>query len=823
MVLSATGGGADGFAPTFNATIGSDGRHFITAKYPLISKRTTLYLNGIPLNGIEQTISTSPFDSQYDYRMEPLTGRIELQRAGLVDQGGELVIPSASNVGNGTLTVSLLDIDAPTETWTIRAISVIRDSNGNPIKGTATFTAVGSVSGQILDTYGAPITFADNATAKDNTIIQLTITPGTTAFDRGDRFTAKVSSRVLVKGDQLTATYIAEADLNDPEFFQDPQALFAKHGYPSTDNTLALGASMAFENGAFGVLAVGAMPPIPRRTAETLVAVDDPLTTTVEGFPALVSPLSITLGDQYAFEWPLVGGTPDSNSEVHWFVTDATTQKETQIFPTKVPFYDTTITNSPYVEFINGSHTYSYTAIEAPAVDQQGSDGQVTASGFYAGITASGDYFKAASATFSKYNVVAADGDTYKQIKILPVDAFGNTVVAGIAGTYNISDVGERMGDATIVALGSVVVGSGGTLPFAHTVSNLLWELVDPNNTAPELLFTKDLFVNGAIKRGDGLRVTFIDQKDADYYDSNWEQALASLQSQNCQMIVPLPNAMISAVQQATIAHCEDMSNTLNQKERIALIGAINGLTPAAATGQELVAIEDVGILEGIQGNTPEDILTGNTEDLQNYDISTNFGETFRAVYFYPDQIIRVINGSATTIDGFYLAAAAGGYLAGQPNYAIPLTRKILTGFTIPRSRTFSTLTLNQLGNVGACTVAPVVGGGVVVHGKTTVNSGAPEEEEISIVFIRDRVAQALRDTMRGFIGQPQDSTTGAGMTSVATKTIQSLVSQGLLSDFANLSVAQDDIDPRQYNVTVDVQPSYPVCWVYISVGIGQI
>ena len=115
----------------------------------------------------------------------------------------------------------------------------------------------------------------------------------------------------------------------------------------------------------------------------------------------------------------------------------------------------------------------------------------------------------------------------------------------------------------------------------------------------------------------------------------------------------------------------------------------------------------------------------------------------------------------------------------------------------------------------------PVIGGGQVLHGRTTVQSGAPEEEEISVVFIRDRVANVLRDVLRGFIGQPEDPTLVAAITTRVTKTVQALVTQGLLTDFKNISVARDDVDPRQFNVAVEVQPNFPVTWIFIDVSLG--
>lgn len=802
VVLNAIGGGQDGVNPDFTGANAPDGRHFELSKTNLVPARTSLFLDGVQLTGFEDTISTAAFDGRYDYRYESLTGRVELQRAHLVDQGGTFALAGSTNVGNGTFSVALVDANAPSETWTFRVTSVIRDAYGDPIPNTATFIGVGSVSGQPVDAYGAIITYRSDGVEVSNGILEVTITDGLVPFDRGDRFKVIVDSKVLKKGQTLEAKYIANEDLNDPELFVDPNALFAKHGFPSESNTLSLGAAMAFENNAWGVLALQAKPAVPRRTSDVLVAVDDPLTVGVEGYPPVGNP--VTLSNIDAFRFPL-SGLPDANTAVHIFVTDKSTAAETQIFPTKVDFYNSTFAADTFNNFINSpDYTYSYTVVLLPQVEDQGTDG----------VSVSGSpIFTAASADFQANNIVSAESDTNKQIKIFDTDKFGNDT-SNVAGVYTILSVGGGTNDTTKVTLNTVLSAS-------HT--NLMWELVDPADTSAFVLLTKDLSTSGAIKRGDGLRATFISQDDASFFDSNWAEALDALEAESCQIIVPLPDATVSAIQQAAVSHCESMSNTLNQKERVALIGAINGITANALIGTELVAVEDIGVLEGIQGDDPEEVLQGNIEDLANYSVSTNFGTTFRAVYFFPDQIIRIINGSATTLSGYYMAAAAGGYLAGQPNFAIPLTRKILTGFTIPRSRTYKQVTLNSLGNAGVCTVVPVVGGGQILHGKTTTSSGAPEEEELSIVFIRDRVASVMRDVLRGFIGQPEDPTLAASMTTIVTKTLQAFISQNMITAFKNLTVVRDDIDPRQWDVAVEVQPNYAVTWIFIDLSVGQL
>ena len=801
LILNAEGGGADGVNPNYTGSSTPDGRHFVLSRQNVIKNRTTLLLNGIPLRGLQEDVTSDPFDGRYDYRIETETGRIELQRASLVDQGGTFTAASSSNIGDGSVSVALIDANAPTETWTLRVTSVIRDAYGDPVAENATFTATGSVSGQPLDAYGAPIVFLSDGAIRDNGILRLTITEGSVPFDRSDKFTIKVASKVLVKGQTLEARYIAEEDVNDPEFFTDANALFQKHGFPSVSNSLSLGSQMAFENGAFGILAVQAKPALPRRTSEVVLTADDPLSITTEGFPPIGAP--VTSADIDAFRYPLLNGQPDVDTSVNIFQIDRDSGVETQLFPTKVAFYDATITADAFNNFIkNANYSYSYTVILDSQVEDEGNDGKVTLGS---------SVFTAASAAFADFNIDEGEEGTLKQIRIFNRDEFGNDT-SDVAGTFDIVSVGDGSGDSTKVTLNAV---------FGLAKSNLRWELLDAADKSARVLLTSDLAVSGAIRIRDGIRVTYIDHNDADFYDANWGAAYEKLESVNAQIIVPLPDTTFSAVQQAGRTHVELMSNTANQRERVLLIGAQPGVTAAALTGDELVAVEDIGVIEGIQGDSAEEVLAGNIEDLQNFSIADNFGTTFRVMYFFPDQIVRAVNGTRVTLPGFYMAAAVGGLLAATPNVAIPLTRKIITGFTITRDRTYKPLIQNALGNAGVALVTPVVGGGQIVHGKTTTASGAPEEEEASIIFIRDKVASTLRDVLRGFVGQPEDPTLVAGISTVASKTLQAFISQGLITAVRNLGVSRDDVDSRQFNVSVEIQPVFPVNWIFIDIGVG--
>jgi len=737
IVDSAVGDGTDGFDPTFSTTPTEGyGRFFRTATYPLVENRSTLLLNSAELRIIEGTIDGSSFSTMYDAKLDPTTGEIELQSASLVDLGGQYYSAASTNVGDGYLsTPTLIDSNAPGETWTVRCSSVLRDSYGAPRRGQATFSVSGTTSGQILDEYGQPYLWKSDGTAVSNGIISFAIfnpAPGQ-PFDVGDKFTIQVQSRVLQVGDQLEARYIATLDINDPETFTDPQKLFEKHGNPSEDNALSLGAQMAFENGATEVLAVQAKPPLPRRTSEIVL----PALNSVTGQGGATG--NANAEDLiFAITAP---GFPDTDTEVHFFMIN-TDGSEDQIFPNKVTFYDADITAafSNYEE--TGSSTllmarfmdpgqsgnpFSYTVVSDDRIIQTSTDGALAPIGV--GSTAT---FTSLSGNFTQ-----ADVTNNRQIDLV-------NALAANTGRFDIISVT----DTTTV----VIQRTAGS--FA-TESNLKWQLITPSDTSQRVLFTTDL----ALAAGRGLRITYIDVEDADFFDANWSELLETLETVDAQILVPLPAQTFSAITQAFRVHVDRMSSTYYRRERLLFTGSLETLTVEQVLGNELAAPEDIGILEGIQGDDPEEILDSNIEDLANYGVADAFGDSFRVMYFYPDEIVKVISGSRTTLPGYYIAAAAGGRVAGEPNIAMPLTYKTLVGFTILNDKLFTENQLNKLGDAGIAVLQPVAGGARVQHAKTTTQSGFPEEEEMSIVFIRDQIARTMRRSFQAFIGQPEDPT----------------------------------------------------------------
>jgi len=1036
VVVSAAGGGQDG-SPEVSPTDSGEGRYFKLKYAPVISGRTELRLNGTLLYGKEEEIDDKAFGSDFDFRVDPTTGHLELQGASIADQDGKGYSAGSMNIGNGTLveddgcapfiTLDILDETSPEERWTIRCVSVVRDANGDPIPGLATFTAIGSESGQIYDSSGNAIVFnssyyssekgavsgsedgctdgfvvasgaagsviksdtdetpetvsqfsvsgdlvaagqalpgdflcldgylgieiediefngdnddprttislvtdslladpawdeedeyqwdiratnlliddesvlhdpvtgdpaspgsfsssdigktlmicqgsggfagghyvvsavtssrrvrvhqlgddtlgfpdmqADPDTAgladdsltfhllQNNGVLLMGLQEGSVPFEVGDKFFVKVKSRALAAGDTLEAQYIYEGDLNDPQLFTEANDLFTKHGIATEDNTLSLGSQMVFENGAPAVLALQCKPSVPRRTSATLLEKENSLGE--GGFAGCYAhdPDSGPKADncevddlRFLIPRPTTGlrsGKPDADSRVNIFIIDKSTGKETQVFPNKVDFYQSQLESDIQQHNWIGSsdNSFSYTIVNASDdILENGDEGSLD-------TDAAGAYFTTPEVDFDASHVGM-------KIVITSMDASDGTNYTEAAEIED--ELGMQAGDGPEVTILSVGDDSkvyvDATLQGAYTNIQFFIKDISSNPDDALLLLHRDLVGSGVLKEGDGIRISYVDENDAEFFDTNWFNALEALEAAEAQIIVPLPKQAISSIFRATVNHCENMSSVANRKERVAFIGAQIGVTPDALTGRSEVAIEDIGILEGIQGDDPEEVLDGNVEDLVNFKLSDNYTSN-RCVYFYPDSIVRNVAGTNIPLHGFYIGAAAAGYLSARQNVAVPLTNKRLSGFSLTRDKVFRPVILNALGGVGATVLQPVTGGGEVLSGRTTSQSGYVEDEEISIIFIRDAVKKTLRSSLKGYIGGIQSADTNLLVQSRVSSIMAAMSSQGLITTYKNIRVEQDKVDPRQINVYLQFAPAYPINYVFIDIEVGVI
>lgn len=636
-------------------------------------------------------------------------------------------------------------------------------------------------------------------------------------FEVGDRFTFKINSLSLSENDRLEAKFIYELDLNDPEFFISSADLFKKHGTASLENNLSIGSEIAFENGAPGLLAVQTKPCLPRRTSVTILEEEDS-----DGLGGYKGSTTVPEADDLTFIIPtpsaegIRSGKPNSDTSVNIFVIRD--GKETQIFPNKETFYNSQFEDdSGREDFVTGSdYSYSYT------ITNYGVD--VSLSGASGSLSISQDdategIFVSSEVNFNSEHVgqklTIKSGNDGSQILSLSSDIGAHLFASNATHELEILRVVD---DNTVVVENS----EDSSEDFTGSLTEIQFLVVGSSSSSDyaSLLIHEDLVKSGAIKSGDGIKVSYIDNNDADFYDTNYFDALQRLEAFDCQMIVALPKQNKSAIFRSVVRHCELMSSIAKRKERVAFIGAFDGITEDALLGNKLVAAEDIGVVEGIQGDDPEEVLNQNVEDLQNYKLSDNFDSKY-AVYMYPEKIVRSIRGTNTFLDGFYMCAAAAGYLSSQQNVAIPLTNKALSGFSILRDRVFRDVTLNALGGEGATVVQPVSGGGIVLAGRTTSQSGLIEDEEISIIFIRNRVKYILRQSLSSYIGKIQDDNTFTAITVKVKSIMQALVGQNVIEKVGPIKVERDKVDPRQINVVLSFVPTYPINYAFIDIEVG--
>jgi len=650
-----------------------------------------------------------------------------------------------------------------------------------------------------------------------NGVLIFGIEPGMVPFAVGDKFFVDVNSRVLKQNDRLEARYISVSDINDPEFFISAAELSSKHGQESLTNTLALGARLCFENQAPFILALQCKPPLPRKTSITLIEEID--SNGAGGFQACGGNVADCEPDDLNFIIPLPfqglqKARPDIDTQVNIFVVR--NGSEQQIFPNKVDFYNPQL-ESPtgQLQFISSSDTaFSYTVINT--------DTKVTGQGFNAGLVAADSTFVTREIDFDSEDVgqviVIQSLETSVGAVLTTSDDISNYLFGNT--TTGVELVITGVVDDNTVTIAGDIPGLPPVLADAADIQFFIKDISDTTNLRSSVLLHRDLVGSGALQVGDGIRISYIDEVDADFFDTNWFEAFEAIEAEDCQMVIPLPLQNRGGIFRAAVQHVETMSTIAIQKERITMFGAQQGVTVNGLLGLEEIAVEDIGVLEGIQGDDPEEVLDGNTEDLQNYKLSDNFTSN-RSVYFYPDQIVRPINGNNQFIDGFYIAAAAAGYLAATQNVALPLTNKTLSGFNILRDKKFRPVIKNLIGAEGATLLEPVIGGGRVLAGRTTSTSGFIEDEEISIIFIRDRVKEVLRQGLKTFVGRLNDDNAIGSITSRVVGLMTSLRSQGLISGYENIRVEQDKLDPRQLNVYLRFAPVYPINYIFIDIEVG--
>jgi hypothetical protein len=264
--------------------------------------------------------------------------------------------------------------------------------------------------------------------------------------------------------------------------------------------------------------------------------------------------------------------------------------------------------------------------------------------------------------------------------------------------------------------------------------------------------------------------------------DPNWTLAYTSLSKEEAYFVIPLPLSHYSDIAAAGLQHVENQSATKNRHERV--------------------------------------LVLGETSDLTENDLSL-FRNSFRVMFVQPSKIRTVIQGETAMLNGMYLAAAYAGKFSALSYIAEPMTGKTLTGFEITWQPNLTNIDLEQKTSKGITYIKTLSSGGQVYRGITTTDSGLAVEEEPSIIRIRDYLAINIRKTLEDrYVGQVVAKEVLKSIENTTASFLSAQKDARLISVYGNLRVVEDSVEPRQANVSFDVQPVFPLNSIVITVRV---
>jgi hypothetical protein len=276
----------------------------------------------------------------------------------------------------------------------------------------------------------------------------------------------------------------------------------------------------------------------------------------------------------------------------------------------------------------------------------------------------------------------------------------------------------------------------------------------------------------------------------------------------NVNVIIPLTTSPI--VGGYVKKHVLEMSDTDNGKERMAyLSSAINQKISKEKTTFDT----SIGMVETAKEYNEERIVFVVPGEITKEIVNLNTGKTY-------DALLPAC---------FAAVGVACMSLSNDP--ADPITNKVLTGFkALPQAMLESE---KKLLSAAGCLVleqdAYVI---KVRHGVTTAtfdptiipgvnidNSASVEQMEITLVQIKDYVADLSRVATAKFIGTKNKATSVAEVEETISTLLNSLITREIIIGAEGLVVRRSKNDPREIEVSFDIEAVYPLNYITISFG----
>lgn len=265
--------------------------------------------------------------------------------------------------------------------------------------------------------------------------------------------------------------------------------------------------------------------------------------------------------------------------------------------------------------------------------------------------------------------------------------------------------------------------------------------------------------------------------------DSGWANAFESLRKEEVYFVVPIPPSDYTLIIGTGIDHVEEMSSTPQRGERVLLIGET-----AAVTRDDAAA----------------------------------FRETNRVVFVFPGNASTVLGGETIPVDGRYIAAAYAGKVSSLTSVAEPGMGKTLLGFELANDARFTQLELERLVKEGITTIRKLASGATVHRSITTTNSTSAVLQEQSVLRISDFLAANVRNILETrFVGRPILQPSLIDEIKAATERFLAVQEANrIITLFQSVEARIDSEEPRQVNVSFDVQPAFPLVNIPVAINV---
>ena len=255
--------------------------------------------------------------------------------------------------------------------------------------------------------------------------------------------------------------------------------------------------------------------------------------------------------------------------------------------------------------------------------------------------------------------------------------------------------------------------------------------------------------------------------------DPAWTLAYESLRKHEAYFVVPIPPDSYPTIVTAGLDHVISESSTRHRHERV--------------------------------------LFAGQTEDFTADDIIP-LRSTFRGTFVEPSEATIILNGETVPIDGKFLAAAYAGKFSFLNLISEPASGKSLTGISLTDQTRLTRVQLENKIKDGIVVLQPISGGARITRSVTIVESGLAVEEEQSVVRIRDYLAINIREVLENrFVGRVVVDTIIDQVRVEAERFLAAQIARRIISAFQNVVARVDSEEPRQVNVSFDVQPLFPL------------